>query len=1014
LQVILLSVFGSGKNVVSLSHHKDVLLDWLFENANEALALADKDLQIKIHTRAFGQLLFSYSDMQQQLRSLAGQIENAATIERFPLTLTNGVPSGVASYKCIVELSPLKLRRIGFGIGKRSDQPKIAGYLLRIEPPEINLTNATIANAATAAPGAGDTDSAPQGLSFREAAISDLVSALESDPGFSSSMPDTDRTSQIPRDMPSKKASFQGPGILQLMTTMDQIFNSIPEAIIIADPSGKILLCNLAMKVMLNLPAEANLDYVSQLPQYLEFKSAANNDLPLSEWPFLRALRGEALLNYELLVKTKTLTRPCEVKLAGIPFFSRTGQLLCALVCMYSNTASKYVQKTLERLLYEYRNKIHFFEKLIFEAPVGMAVIGGENHIVEVANPIFLKMLHGCKSLNAPVEGRKLEDLLTKEQYEAFAPAIKEAYQLETQVDINEYKIPVSSKAAFSYWNLSFVPMRNYDDSLTKLIIIARNVTNRLLNIQRSEVFASIVAELNARREYTPIMQTVLSLAVESLGASDGSIYLYEPDQRHLRVVSELLPKGRIGQVISIDDHPHEKEALYSLRPIYYMDSEAAPAEADLLKKLKMKAAFAVPLINSGQAIGLISLNFAKALQPPCADTISFMKLIAAQCTFAIDRAIAYQKNAQLLESERQARIENEEKNTQLNVLLQTMEEGVIIFDANANILLQNSKVFHIIKEYGGTIAEAENFGSQLLYPDKTVVPFEQYPHRRLLRGEAFHSQEYLLVKDNLDPEHYWVSGSTVKDPSGKVQMAMLILNDITAIRKMEQSRENYLYAISHDLRTPLSVISAWAQFTERSVKRPERVKESMSKINSAVWKMNYLIQDIVDSARIESGQLQLIPSRTSLLSFMATMIEEFRGAIETSRIRLSIPEDLCIMADTKRLSRIMINLLNNALKYSPDHTIVTVEAYCQDDQAVISVIDHGTGIEPSEIGKLFQRYYRTESGRKNPNSVGLGLYITKELVQAHGGRIWVESTPGVGSKFSFTMPLAASGDQSC
>ena len=105
-----------------------------------------------------------------------------------------------------------------------------------------------------------------------------------------------------------------------------------------------------------------------------------------------------------------------------------------------------------------------------------------------------------------------------------------------------------------------------------------------------------------------------------------------------------------------------------------------------------------MPLINSGQAIGLISLNFAKALQPPCADTISFMKLIAAQCTFAIDRAIAYQKNAQLLESERQARIENEEKNTQLNVLLQTMEEGVIIFDANANILLRNSKVFHIIK----------------------------------------------------------------------------------------------------------------------------------------------------------------------------------------------------------------------------------------------------------------------------------------------------------------------------
>ena len=195
--------------------------------------------------------------------------------------------------------------------------------------------------------------------------------------------------------------------------------------------------------------------------------------------------------------------------------------------------------------------------------------------------------------MNAKAWTRLLKELLPREQYETFNPAIEEAYQLETQIDINDYKIPVPSKAAFSYWNLNFLPMRNYDGNLTKLIIIAKNVTDKVLHLQRNEIFASIVAELNARREYTPIMQTVLALAVESLGASDGSIYLFEPDQRHLRGVSELMPKNRIGDVVDIETRPHEKEALNSIKSVYFIDSEASRAEADQMKRLKIKAVLA-------------------------------------------------------------------------------------------------------------------------------------------------------------------------------------------------------------------------------------------------------------------------------------------------------------------------------------------------------------------------------------------------------------------------------------
>lgn len=1005
-----MSAFSFRKSGASPSRSTSIPLGWLLENVNEALALADTNLKIKDHNSAFGQLLSAYSELQNKLDALANQSKDITAIERFPMTLSHCGPSGLVNYQYTLELVPLQLGRISRRLGR----PKTAGFLLRIEPLEATAAGAAAAAISCAAntPDAAATSASDAAapayhrLSSREAAFLNFVSSLECGTDFSvSGAESVVHATQV--RLP-QKTLFRGLGILQFITNMETIFNSIPEAIIVTDPSGKILLCNLVMKAMLNLPAETGLEYITQLPQYLEIRSAKGNRLPLSEWPFFRVLRGETFLNYEMQVRLLAPESIFDVKTTGMPIYSKTGQILCTLVCLYSDSVPKNVKKTIEGLLYECRNKQHFLEKLILEAPVGMAVIGGSSHTIEVANPIFLKLLHECKSLNAPAEGRKLKEVLTKEHYEAFIPAIEEAYQSEKQIDISEYKIPVPSKAAFSYWHLNFVPMRNYDGNLTKLIIMAQGATAEVLHHQRNEVFASIVTELNARREYTSIMQTVLALTVESLGASDGSIYLFEPDQRHLRGVSELKPNNRIGDVIDIETLPLEQQALKSKKPVYYVESEGSPAEKDRLRKIKMQAVLTVPLINSGQAIGLVFLGFADTLNEPSLEIITFVELIAAQCALAIDRAIAYQENAQLLESEHQARIEIEDKNMQLNVLLQTMEEGVVIIDANGNILMQNSKAYHLINNRESDEAVLEEPYIQLLSPDGAIVPPEQYPHKRLLRGEPFHSQEYLINKNNPEPEYFWISGSVVKGPSGKVQMAMLIFNDITALRKMEQSREDYLFTISHDLRTPLSVISAWAQFTERSVKRPERVKESMIKINSAVWKMNYLIQDIVDSARIESGQLQLVPCRTFFASFMAAMVEEFRGAIESSRVVLSIPDDICVMADTKRLGRIMINLLSNALKYSQDQTMVTVRAYCRNDQAVISVTDQGSGIEPDEISKLFQRYYRTESGKKNPNSIGLGLYITKELVQAHGGKIWVESTPGIGSTFSFTMPLAA------
>jgi signal transduction histidine kinase len=168
---------------------------------------------------------------------------------------------------------------------------------------------------------------------------------------------------------------------------------------------------------------------------------------------------------------------------------------------------------------------------------------------------------------------------------------------------------------------------------------------------------------------------------------------------------------------------------------------------------------------------------------------------------------------------------------------------------------------------------------------------------------------------------------------------------------------------------------------------------------------MSMMIQDLVDSARQEGGDIQLDRTPLPLRAFLAELLDQAGGMLDTERIRLDAPAELPpAHADPERLERIVLNLLSNALKYSPSDSTVTISVRPQGSDLVVAVTDRGTGIEPDDVPRLFERYFRARTGRRS-GGVGLGLHIARTLVEAHGGRIWVESERGVGSTFSFTLP---------
>jgi signal transduction histidine kinase len=244
---------------------------------------------------------------------------------------------------------------------------------------------------------------------------------------------------------------------------------------------------------------------------------------------------------------------------------------------------------------------------------------------------------------------------------------------------------------------------------------------------------------------------------------------------------------------------------------------------------------------------------------------------------------------------------------------------------------------------------------------------------------------------------------------------AVATFSDITAMRELQQEREVFLHTVSHDLRTPLTVIQGYAQLLRETLLR-EGCGESAGLMCDEVLKgaqrMSRMIEALVDVARLEGGQL--VPKASALLlgSFVQQLLGRLQGVrlkgfLETGRLTAEIPANLSpVLADPDLLERILLNLLTNAMKYSPAESPVRLEARRKEGEIEISVIDRGEGIAPEDQSCIFERFCRP-AGVRRSDSVGLGLYITRKLVEAQGGSIRVESTPGEGSTFSFTLPVA-------
>jgi signal transduction histidine kinase len=244
---------------------------------------------------------------------------------------------------------------------------------------------------------------------------------------------------------------------------------------------------------------------------------------------------------------------------------------------------------------------------------------------------------------------------------------------------------------------------------------------------------------------------------------------------------------------------------------------------------------------------------------------------------------------------------------------------------------------------------------------------------------------------------------TAVELPNGRIYISAM--RDIGERRALERLQQELLATVTHDLKNPLAGISGHAQILQRRQAYTER---SVLAILSETRRLGRLIDDLLDVTRAETGQLTLTRDWGDLLEAVQAAVEAAQGVSGAHRVELTAPEGpLIAFFDRDRLEQVVQNLLLNAIKYSPDGGAVCVQVDEGDDEVRIAVADEGIGIPPEALTHLFRRFYRTAPARERSlPGLGLGLFVTRSLIEAHGGRIWAESAGvGLGSRFTVVVP---------
>ena len=556
-----------------------------------------------------------------------------------------------------------------------------------------------------------------------------------------------------------------------------------------------------------------------------------------------------------------------------------------------------------------------------------------------------------------------------------------------------------------------------------------RETTHIASTVEALTRVSDIVA---AQTRQWDLLDRVLHFAAQVLGAGGASALLLDEKNSELTFAAAMgthsdrlmglrvkMGEGIAGNVAQSGEVVIVNDALEDNRFSGRIDARTGFATRNLI---------CVPLKVRDRVLGVIEVvnrEDGGSFTPADAEVL---KAVANQAAIALENARLYDRLAQRVEQSQGAlAVANRQlqaDKTLLQTVLHSMTDGVVVTDGGGYIQLVNPAAQALLPELGRDVL------GQSLSRVMEDFPVGALHHNHNGQGGRNGGPLGPVTLVRGDPDSLRSIEARVaplQTPDGDFGGLVAVFADVTQRRQVERAKSDFVSFVAHEMRSPLTSISGFSAMLQRAETAPETGKSALPAtsrgrflglIHTESERLTRLINNLLDVARLEAGRsIEINRDEFDFVALANLALESQRAYSSRHTLVADFPAQLGpVCADADKITQILVNLLSNALKYSPGGT-VTLRARARATWLEISVGDQGPGIAPEQREVLFSRFGRTPApatgagAGSKPTGTGLGLFLTKYLVEAHGGRIWVESQPGQGATFTFTLPLASCGE---
>ena len=520
--------------------------------------------------------------------------------------------------------------------------------------------------------------------------------------------------------------------------------------------------------------------------------------------------------------------------------------------------------------------------------------------------------------------------------------------------------------------------------------------------VRQREYLLKISRAMTAQLDLSSVLRLILEAAGEMLAGNAGLIVLRESD-----AAAQSAGEATLSVRASFGIPTH---LLSLFAPLWSggIDGSAGLsrrqlAQIALAAGMPLQQVVALPMQFGEQVVGMIYIfrNYGGAFSP---NDRQMLQAFADQAAVAVNNAQLYQ---QVTEEKRR-----------LDAILEASADGVLILDSAFRLTRFNQALARLT---GASAAQAvgrhhddvialhnKRAGMALSEAAAGGWPLATRSPAGLIASGPLYVEGDLQRADG-SRVSVGITYAPLFDREGRLVNLIANVRDITRFREADELKNTFISVISHELKTPVALIKGYAGTLGREDAHwdPQTVRESATIIEEEADRLTHLIDNLLDASRLQASGLKLAQSSVAVDALAARQIELFRTQTTAHTLTADFPSPFPIVhADAARIEQLLSNLIGNAIKYSPNGGAIRVSGRAKPDAIEVTVSDEGIGVPVDEQSRIFERFYRADDAlSRRTQGSGLGLYIAKAIVEAHGGRIWVNSAPGRGTAITFSLP---------